>query len=193
MKPVVESIANEDVVYGSQYGSYAFFEGREMTISQILENIRQYPCRLVEITGGEPLIQKNVLPLMRQLCDERYEVMIETAGHMDISIIDSRVKIIMDVKCPTSGESGKNRWSNIDHLRPEDEVKFVVGSETDLKWAKKIVEKYAIGKRCTVIFSPVFGKMNYQDLAEWVLESGLPIRIQIQLHKLIWEPNTRGV
>jgi len=172
---------------------YAFFEGKEMTLSQILQDIRKYPCQLVEITGGEPLIQKNVLVLMRLLCDKEYEVMIETAGHLDISIIDSRVKRIMDIKCPSSGESAKNHWSNIDHLQPGDEVKFVAGTETDLEWAKKIIEKYDLCNRCTVMFSPVFGKMNNRYLAEWVLQSGLPIRIQVQLHKIIWEPDTRGV
>lgn len=172
---------------------YAFFEGTEMTISQILEQVRQYQCKLVEVTGGEPLIQENVLPLMTILCDEGFEVLLETAGHMDISVTDPRVKRIMDIKCPSSGESGKNRWSNIDHLQSTDEVKFVVDSEDDLEWAERIIEKYDLCNRCAVIFSPVFDKINYRDLAEWVLQSHLPIRMQVQLHKLIWEPDTRGV
>lgn len=172
---------------------YAFFEGNEMSISEILQNVKQYPCKLVEITGGEPLIQKNVLILMRLLCDQGYDVMIETAGHLDISVIDRRVKRIMDIKCPSSGESTKNRWSNIQHLQQTDEVKFVVGSDDDLEWARNIIDTYDLCNRCPVLFSPVFNKMNYRRLAEWVLRSQLPVRMQIQLHKLIWEPDRRGV
>lgn len=173
--------------------TYAFFEGKELSIADIIKEVKNYNCPLVEITGGEPLIQKNVLPLMKKLCNDGFEVLIETGGHMDISVTDPRVKRIMDIKCPSSGESEKNLWSNIVHLTGQDEVKFVVGTKEDLQWAKSVVEQYELSDKCVVIFSPVFGKMNYLDLANWILKSKLKIRMQVQMHKLIWEPHTRGV
>jgi 7-carboxy-7-deazaguanine synthase len=172
---------------------YAFYEGREIPISEIISKVESFNCPLVEITGGEPLIQKNVLILMNILCDKGFEVLIETAGHIDISMIDKRVKRIMDIKCPSSGESEKMLWENIEHLREGDEVKFVVGTQEDLDFTKEVSEKYQIHKRCTVIISPIFNKMNYRKIADWILENQLPVRMQIQLHKLIWEPSTRGV
>lgn len=172
---------------------YAFFEGNEMSVADILRSVETYQCRLVEVTGGEPLIQKNVLPLLTALCDGGYEVMLETAGHRDISPVDPRVKRIMDIKCPTSGESDKNLWSNIGHLRATDEVKFVVGSIEDMEWARDIITRYELTGICPVIFSPVFDKLGYREMADWILQSHLQIRMQIQLHKLVWEPDTRGV
>jgi 7-carboxy-7-deazaguanine synthase len=147
----------------------------------------------VEVTGGEPLIQKNVFPLMRDLCDNGYEVLLETAGHMDISEVDSRVKKIMDIKCPSSGESGKTLWENIDFLKSGDEIKFVVGTEDDLKFARDKIENFKLYNRCPVIISPVFDKISNQEIADWVLQNHLPVRMQIQLHKVIWEPDIRGV
>jgi 7-carboxy-7-deazaguanine synthase len=129
---------------------------------------------------------------MRMLCDQGYEVLLETAGHMNISDIDRRVKKIMDIKCPTSGESEKMMWSNIDVLQTTDEVKFVVGSLEDLDWMRQIIEKYDIDKRCEIIVSPVFGKMNNRVLAEWILNKHVPVRMQVQLHKQIWEAEARG-
>jgi 7-carboxy-7-deazaguanine synthase len=157
-----------------------------------MEKIKKYHCYLVEITGGEPLIQQNVHPLMSELCDRDYEVLLETGGHMDISKVDLRVKRIMDIKCPSSGESTKNLWENIDHLKKSDEVKFVVGTLEDMEWAKDVIERYDLYKKCPVIFSPVFGKLNNQDLADWILKSHLPLRMQNQLHKSIWGHDIRG-
>jgi 7-carboxy-7-deazaguanine synthase len=172
--------------------TYAFYDGSERTIADIIAEIATYNCRLIEITGGEPLVQKNVHLLMKDLCDRNYEVLLETGGHMDISPVDPRVRRIMDIKCPSSGESEKVRWSNIKELTKNDEVKFVVGTEEDLEWAKDITLKYGLTDICPVIFSPVFARMDNRFLAEWILASGLPVRMQIQLHKQIWDPAARG-
>ena len=172
---------------------HAFFEGKELTLSEILERVKSFNCQLVEVTGGEPLIQKNVLPLLQVLCDDGYEVLLETAGHMNIGEIDQRVKRIMDIKCPSSGESEKILWKNIDLLKDDDEVKFVVGSHEDLEFAKEIIEKYKLYNLCSVIISPVSDQLDHQEIAEWILQSHLPVRMQIQLHKVIWEPTARGV
>jgi 7-carboxy-7-deazaguanine synthase len=172
---------------------YAFFEGQDLSIKAILDELGKYNCNLIEITGGEPLIQKNVHHLMKLLCDRGYEIMLETAGHLDISTTDSRVKRIMDIKCPSSGESDKILWENIKHLKNTDEIKFVVSTSDDLSWAQQIIEKYNLTKICPVIFSPVYGEMDNEILAQWIMQSGLPVRMQIQLHKQIWSPQTRGV
>jgi 7-carboxy-7-deazaguanine synthase len=173
--------------------TYSYFEGTEMTFDEIMERIVEYDCRLVEVTGGEPLVQENVRSFMSKLCDAGYEVLLETGGHMDISGIDNRIRRIMDIKCPSSGESQKNRWNNISHLTEGDEVKFVVGDRNDYEWAKEIIKKYGLTSCCTVLFSPVFGTMDNRTLAEWILEDALPVRFQMQLHKYIWEPGKRGV
>ena len=172
--------------------TYAFFEGRTMTQDEIIAGIRQFDCRLIEITGGEPLLQKNVHPLMTELCNQGYEVLLETAGHMDISQVDPRVKRIMDIKCPSSGESQKILWTNLTYLNADDEIKFVVGLEADLTWAAEVIKKHALTDICPVILSPVFGSMENRRLAEWILSSRLPVRMQIQLHKQIWEANEKG-
>jgi 7-carboxy-7-deazaguanine synthase len=172
--------------------TYAFFEGKDLSISTIIKEIKGYNCPLVEITGGEPLIQKNVHVLMPMLCDEGYEVLLETAGHIDITKTDKRVKRIMDIKCPSSGEAEKMLWSNIDALQKKDEVKFVVGDMEDLAWMKRIIDTYKINSRCEIIVSPVFGKMDNRILAEWILQNHLPVRMQIQLHKQIWEADSHG-
>ena len=173
--------------------TYSFFEGKEFSIDDIIAKVAGYGCNLVEITGGEPLIQKNVHRLMYELCDQGYEVMIETAGHMDIDQIDKRVKRIMDIKCPSSGESEKINWANFASLKETDEVKFVVGDRKDFEWALNVVEKHHLIKKCPVLFSPVFNTISNQDLANWILETELPLRLQLQLHKYIWEPKKRGV
>lgn len=173
--------------------TYSFYEGMEISIDEIIAKIAHYECNLVEITGGEPLMQKNVHRLMQELCDRDYEVMIETAGHMDIGQIDPRVKRIMDIKCPSSGESEKTFWSNIANLKDTDEVKFVVGDKNDFDWALEVIEQQQLIKKCLVLFSPVFNVVSNQDLADWILEAGIPVRMQLQLHKYIWEPNKRGV
>lgn len=173
--------------------AYAFEEGTEMTIDAILQKVKEYECKLVEITGGEPLLQENVHTLIKRLCNDNYEVMIETGGHRDISRIDPRVKRIMDIKCPGSKMERHNRWENIEILRATDEVKFVVVDETDYNWSKNILQQYKLDKKCIVLFSPVFGKLENRVLAEWILRDRLDVRFQLQMHKYIWDPKARGV
>ena len=164
-----------------------------MSIESIIYEIRKYDCKLVEITGGEPLVQKESLDLMKILCDEDYEVMLETGGHMPVQDVDKRVKIIMDLKCPSSKMSDKNLYENIKYLKPGDEIKFVIGTEEDYEWSKEKVEKYRINERNNVLFSPVFGEMEPENLASLILKDNLKVRMQMQMHKFIWEPNKRGV
>ena len=173
---------------------YAYDEGQKMTLADIMEKVSSYNCNLIEITGGEPLLQKNVLPFMTRLCDTGYEVLLETGGHRDIGGVDRRVRRIMDIKCPSSGESAKNRWENIDHLKQTDEVKFVIGGREDYQWALNVISKYKLNNICPVLFSPVYGKMNLRQLAEWILQDSLPnVRMQLQMHKYIWPTEQRGV
>jgi len=173
---------------------YAFYEGKKRTLDDIVTEVLGYGVPLVEVTGGEPLLQKNVLPLMTRLCDAGCTVLIETAGAHDISGIDSRVHRIMDLKTPGSGECGRNLWSNIAHLRKSDEVKFVIGSREDYEWARGVVREHALDARVgTVLFSPIFGRIEPREIVEWVLEDRLPVRFQLQMHKFIWEPRQRGV
>ncbi len=173
--------------------TYAFYEGEDLTIEEILARVEAFRCNLVEVTGGEPLVQKNSLSLLRALCDAGYEVLLETGGHMDIAPVDKRVKRIMDIKCPSSGESAKVRWQNIDLLTSEDQVKFVIGDRADFEFARDTVFKYKLHEKCPVLFSPVFGRMENKTLAEWILEEHLPVRMQLQMHKYIWPPEQRGV
>ncbi|PWU07011.1 MAG: 7-carboxy-7-deazaguanine synthase [Verrucomicrobia bacterium] len=174
--------------------AYAFYEGSKIEISEILEKVASLQCRLVEVTGGEPLLQKGALPLMTQLCDQGYQVLLETSGAHDISAVDSRVHRIMDLKTPSSGESKRNLLSNISHLTKRDEVKFVLGSRADYEWAKKIIWEYNLADRCNaVLLSPIFGKIAPADIVEWMLKDQLPARFQLQMHKFIWEPTRKGV
>lgn len=172
---------------------YAFFEGQDMSFQKIIKKVKSYNCNLVEITGGEPLIQDNVIPFMKLLCDQGCKVLIETAGHIDIGKIDPRVVRIMDIKCPSSGVSEKNRWENISELKDKDEVKFVIGSRDDYKWAKEVLKKFNLSGRCTVLMSPVFDKIKLSDLAEWILADQLNVRFQPQIQKFIWRADKRGV
>ncbi len=172
---------------------YAFFEGQEMQIGEIIREVRKYNCPLVEITGGEPLIQENVYALMTALCEGGFEVMVETGGHMDVSRIDQRVRRIIDIKCPSSGESEKVYWKNLEILNDRDELKFVIGDRKDYNWAKTVIEKHHLGDQYTILFSPVYGKMDNRRLAENILKDHLPVRMQLQMHKYIWSPETRGV
>lgn len=172
---------------------YAFHEGNWLIIEDIINEVKSYGCNLVEVTGGEPLLQENVIPFMERLCDEGFEVILETGGHMDISLVDKRVKRIMDIKCPSSKEAGKNHWPNIELLSANDQVKFVVGDRDDYDYAKQIIGKYNLDKKCTVLISPVFAKIELSELASWILRDNLPARLQMQMHKYIWEPTTRGV
>jgi 7-carboxy-7-deazaguanine synthase len=172
---------------------YAFEEGRSMCVDEIVQQVKSYNCNLVEITGGEPLFQDNVHSLMKHLCDDGYDVMIETGGHRDISIIDPRVKRIMDLKCPGSKMEKRNRWENIHYLTIHDEIKFVITDQADYEWAKHVLELYHLDKRCAVLMSPVFGKLENRTLAEWILRDHLQVQFQLQIHKYIWDPTTRGV
>jgi 7-carboxy-7-deazaguanine synthase len=172
---------------------YAFTEGRDMSIADIIKGIRAYDCNIVEITGGEPLVQSNVHHLMKQLCDEGHEVLLETGGSLDISDVDLRVKRIVDFKCPSSAMAGKNLWENVRHLKETDEVKFVIGDRLDYEWAKEMVVEYKLLHRCPILLSVVFNKLEPVQLAEWILEDRLDVRMQLQLHKYIWHPEMRGV
>jgi 7-carboxy-7-deazaguanine synthase len=174
--------------------AYAFYKGTKISLAEIVEQVLAYKCPLVEITGGEPLLQKNVLPLMRELADRGLTVLIETSGAHDISPVDPRVHRIMDLKTPTSSESHRNRLENIEHLNERDEVKFVIGSREDYLWAREQIEKFGLAGRCgTILFSPVFGKIDPRAIVEWLLADKLPVRFQLQLHKFIWAPETKGV
>ncbi len=172
---------------------YTFYEGREMSIDQVMDAISGYPCKLVEVTGGEPLVQEGALPLMARLCDHGYEVMLETSGSLDISKVDPRVRRIMDLKCPGSGMMSRNRMANLDLLTDTDELKFVIKDRLDYEWAKELVLREKLNERCPVLFSPVWGEVEFHELAEWILDEGLPVRLQLQMHKFIWDPNARGV
>ncbi len=173
---------------------YAFHEGTKMSVEEVLEKVRAYGCDVVEVTGGEPLLQKDVYPLMERLLGEGRTVMLETGGHRSASSVPAGVHRIIDVKCPGSGEADKNCWSNLDELRPIDEVKFVIKDRSDYEYARRIVRDRALHGRCAaVLFSPVHGVMNNRELAEWILADHLPVRLQLQAHKYIWDPSTRGV
>ena len=176
---------------------YAFYEGKRRLLDEIIAEVRKHPCHLVEVTGGEPLLQKRVHKLMSRLADDGYTVLIETSGAHDIGAIDARVHRIMDLKTPSSGECERNRMENLTLLGVRDEVKFVIGSEEDYAWAKAQVLAGVPGwadRVNAILFSPVFGKMTPLDLATRVMADALPrVRMQLQMHKLIWEPNQRGV
>ncbi|MEY2489180.1 MAG: 7-carboxy-7-deazaguanine synthase [Verrucomicrobiota bacterium] len=173
---------------------YAFYEGRKQTLKEIVDAVATFQCPLVEVTGGEPLLQKNVLPLMTMLAEAGHTVLLETSGAHDISKVDPRVHRIMDLKTPGSGESARNLFSNIEHLTERDEVKFVIGSREDYEWSREQVERYALTQRCrAVLFSPIFGRIDPREIVEWILADKLPVRFQLQMHKFIWTPTTQGV
>jgi 7-carboxy-7-deazaguanine synthase len=173
---------------------YAFTEGQKMSISDVVERVEGYGCDLVEITGGEPLLQSDVYPLMEQLLTLGMTVMVETGGHRSIKDVPADVIRIVDVKCPGSGESEKNHWENLDLLAPHDEVKFVIRDRDDYDYAKDIVARYnLLDRTAAVLFSPVHGVLAARDLAAWILEDRLPVRLQLQAHKYIWDAETRGV
>lgn len=172
---------------------YAFYEGEDESIEEIIEKVKKYDCKLVEITGGEPLVQDESFKLMKKLCDEEFDVLLETGGSLPIEQIDGRVKIILDLKCPSSRMMNRNLYENLDHLKLTDEVKFVIGDREDFEWSKKIIEKYRLTDKCEVLFSVVFGVLDPLVLVNWILEDKLNVRYQMQIHKYIWEPNKRGV
>lgn len=173
--------------------TYSFYEGGFRSFAEIEAEIAGYGCRLVELTGGEPLLQPAALPFLERLCDAGYEVLLETGGGLDISRVDARVRRIVDIKCPGSGESGHNHWPNLEVLRPTDELKLVLADEADYLWARDLVREKRLTEICPVHFSPVHGAIVLEDLAAWILRDRLPVRLQLQLHKLIWDPRRRGV
>jgi 7-carboxy-7-deazaguanine synthase len=173
---------------------YAFTEGHKVSVDDVVARVKEYGCPVVEITGGEPLLQKNVYPLMQRLLDEKLTVMVETGGHLSIEHVPPGVLRIMDVKCPGSGESHRNDWTNMDRLVATDEVKFVIKDRTDYEFACEVVARYGlIGRVTAVHFSPVHGVLESKQLAEWILADRLEVRLQLQVHKYIWDATTRGV
>ncbi|HRN28061.1 MAG TPA: radical SAM protein [Ignavibacteriaceae bacterium] len=173
---------------------YAFYDGKDLSISEIIDEIKKYDCKLVEVTGGEPLVQMDeCLDLMKQLCDGGFEVLIETGGSLSIKNIDPQVKVIMDLKCPSSGMEKKNLYENINFLKPTDELKFVIGNREDYDWTKEIISKFSLDKKCEILFSVVFKKLESVQLVNWILEDKLKVRFQLQMHKFIWHPETKGV
>lgn len=174
---------------------YTFSGGEHFTIDAITDRVREFGCKLVEITGGEPLAQREAFDLIERLGDEGFEVLIETGGYVSTAGVDPRAKIILDIKCPASGEAERNDWTNLARLRPnQDEVKFVVADRTDWEFAKKIIIEHDLEHRTkAILISPAWGLIDLQELARWIAESGLNLRMQLQLHKYIWGPDVHGV
>ncbi|REK10199.1 MAG: radical SAM protein [Acidobacteria bacterium] len=172
---------------------YAFHGGEWMSLDDVVRRVRELDCPLVELTGGEPLLQPGALPLLERLCDLGLRVLLETGGGLDISPVDPRVHRIVDVKCPGSGEHEANLWSNLDELRGSDEVKFVLADEEDYLFAREVIGRHRLVERCPVHFSVVFGELEPASVAAWILRDRLAVRLQPQLHKLLWGAETRGV
>jgi 7-carboxy-7-deazaguanine synthase len=166
--------------------AYAFSGGQNMTVAEILTTVARHHTRYVTVTGGEPLAQKNSLPLLRTLCDAGYEVSLETSGALDVSSVDVRVMKVLDIKTPASGEVKKNLWSNLTALHAHDEIKFVLCNESDYIWAKQVLRERDLVDKCTVLFSPAQDQLSPTVLADWILRDSLPVRLQVQLHKLLW-------
>jgi 7-carboxy-7-deazaguanine synthase len=173
---------------------YSFYEGRKRSLDDVVAEVDGYGCRLVEITGGEPLLQEEVYPLMDTLLARGYEVMLETGGHRPIDRVPASVARIVDVKCPASGEAAKNHWPNLALLTPKDEVKFVIQNREDYEFAREVVATHSLADKAgAILFSPVHGLLEPKTLSEWMLADHVPARLQLQLHKYIWPPETRGV
>ena len=166
--------------------AYAFHGGQWREIDDIVENVSLYQARHVCVTGGEPLAQKRCLDLLARLCDAGYAVSLETSGALDVADVDSRVSKVMDLKAKGSGEVARNLWSNLGALTPHDQVKFVLADRADFDWACAALQEHAIARRCEILFSPVYGKLAPRELAEWILAERLPVRLQLQVHKLLW-------
>lgn len=166
--------------------AYAFTGGQNMTMADIMAKVAEYGAHYVTVTGGEPLAQKKCLVLLKQLCDAGYDVSLETGGAIDTGAVDPRVSVILDIKTPGSGEVEKNLWGNLQHLKPKDEVKFVLCDRSDYDWAKQVLTERALSDKCSVLFSPVYQQVNPTELAEWILQDKLPVRMQVQLHKILW-------
>ena len=173
---------------------YAFYEGRKMSEDEVIAQVEAFACSVVELTGGEPLLQPDVYPLMHRLLESGKTVLLETGGHRSIADVPDDVIRIVDIKCPASGESTKNYWPNLDMLRPHDEVKFVIQDRADYDFATGVVERHGLEDRCAaVLFSPVHGVLDPKLLAEWILNDRLSVRLQLQAHKYIWGADVRGV
>ncbi len=166
--------------------AYAFTGGQSLTLADILMQVAQYTTRYVTVTGGEPLAQKNCLPLLRALCDAGYSVSLETSGALDIGAVDARVMRVVDIKTPASGEVEKNRWDNLALITAQDEIKFVLCDENDYLWAREMLIQHHLSDKCEVLFSPAQGSLNPTQLADWILRDSLPVRFQLQLHKILW-------
>ncbi len=173
--------------------AYAFYGGRDLTEDDVIAQVRAFGCPLVEVTGGEPLSQPDAFPLLTRLCDEGFEVLLETSGALDTAGVDRRVHVVLDVKCPGSGMAERMHWPNLQRLASRDEVKFVIKDRGDYEWAREVICSRDLAARCTVLVSPVFGETDARQLAEWVLADRLPVRFQLQLHKHVWAPDMRGV
>lgn len=173
--------------------AYAFGGGEQMALRDVRARVLEHSVPLVEITGGEPLAQPAVLPLMTALCDAGRTVLLETGGAQDIAPVDDRVRVIMDIKCPDSGEQARNRSANLTHIKPTDEVKFVIASRRDYEFARAQIETHDLAQRCTVLFSTAFGEIERQQVVEWMLADRVPARFQLQMHKFIWPPDQPGV
>ncbi|MBA4065042.1 MAG: 7-carboxy-7-deazaguanine synthase QueE [Isosphaera sp.] len=173
---------------------HAFNRGERMTRAAVLARALAFDCPLVEVTGGEPLLQPDVLPLMAELADAGRTVLLETSGAHDVSAVDPRVHVVLDLKCPDSGECGRNRWANLTALKPTDQIKFVIASRRDWDWAAGAIREHRLDERFQCLVSPVFGAVAPVELVNWLLDSGLGrVRFQLQLHKVVWDPATRGV
>jgi 7-carboxy-7-deazaguanine synthase len=174
---------------------YTFSGGEHLALDEIMAQVRAFNCNLVEVTGGEPLAQKQALALIEKLCSEGYEVLVETGGYCSTEAVDPRASIILDVKCPASGEEARNHWPNLERLRADkDEVKFVVANYDDWLYSLDVIQRYELIKRAkAVLISPAWGMIDLKDLADWVAQCGLDIRMQLQLHKYVWDPEARGV
>ncbi len=173
---------------------YAFYDGNWMTLDEVVAEVERFGCPLVELTGGEPLLQPGARPLLQRLCERGFEVLLETGGGLDIGGVDPRVRRIVDVKCPGSGEAEHNRWQNLALLKPGDELKFVLADRADYEWAKRaIAERGLLALGLPIHFAPVWGSLEPAELAGWILADRLPVRLQLQLHKLLWGFDTRGV
>ena len=173
---------------------YAFHEGTKRPVDDVLAEVDRFGCSLVEVTGGEPLLQEGVYPLFDGLLARGKQVLLETGGHRSIERVPAGVVTILDVKCPGSGEAQRMDWSNLDRLRPHDEVKFVIADRADYEFARDVLRRHGLAARVAAVhFSPVHDVMNLRQLSEWMLQDGLPVRVQVQLHKYIWDPATRGV
>jgi 7-carboxy-7-deazaguanine synthase len=166
--------------------AYAFTGGKSLALSDILAQVAEFAPRYITVTGGEPLSQKNCLPLLRALCDAGYSVSLETSGALDIAAVDTRVMRVIDIKTPASGEVEKNRWDNLALITANDEIKFVICDENDYLWARTMLVQHHLSDKCEVLFSPAQGTLNPTQLADWILRDGLPVRFQLQLHKILW-------